>query len=300
MLFQSLIQLTFTLISVPISPGPTRAATLQQRSATRMMARVDVRVASEAEVRPSGRDSVFKPVAELCAEGLFQTPKSGRDSAVLAGALFNDLVEHFSRRNREKNALLLAEDVPAAQVVGSVGIEVVFLSASGHSIRRQRLEDQATMAARPLLSNLVVDRGYRRQGIANRLCKGAEEAAKGWGYDEIYLKVDKTNTKALNLYRKHGYRPVPDGEDTEAEKPVVQGGRLRYEPTTTLALRKDLRKPPPDVVVRNGAMAAAALAAVVNAQALEQGALGLVSKLLGADAAAAAEQAVGAILRLPA
>mmetsp|Transcript_10866 Transcript_10866/g.35991 ORF Transcript_10866/g.35991 Transcript_10866/m.35991 type:complete len:296 (+) Transcript_10866:75-962(+) len=289
---------TFALISKSILPAPIPAATLRQRSAACMMARVDVRVASEAEVRPS-KDSVFRPVAELCAQGLVQTPESGRDFEVLTAALSNDLVEHFSRRNREKNALLLAE-TPSSEIVGSVGIEVVFLSASGYSINRQRLEDQATMAARARLSNLVVDRGYRRRGIANRLCKGAEDTAKAWGYGEIFLKVDKSNAKALNLYRKLGYRPVPDGEDPDAEKPVVLAGRLRYEPTTTLTLRKDLRKPPLDVVVSNSALAVAALAAALNVQALEQGALELVSKVLGPDAAAAAQEALEAILHFSA
>lgn len=85
------------------------------------MARVDVRGASESELQPSRTDSVFQPVAQLCAQGLFEPPETERDASVLANALAIDLVEHFSRRNREKNALLIAEDVRSGDVVGSAG-----------------------------------------------------------------------------------------------------------------------------------------------------------------------------------
>lgn len=116
-----------------------------------MMARVDVSPAGE-----SGQPATFQAVANLCAEGLFTQPASGRDAAVLSLALGNDLIEHFSRRNREKNTLLLAEDSVSGAVVGSVGIEVVFLSAAGFSARRQRAQDVDSMAPRPLLSNVRI------------------------------------------------------------------------------------------------------------------------------------------------
>jgi len=54
------------------------------------------------------------------------------------------------------------------------------------------------------------------------------------------------------------------------------------------------------VVVSNSALAVAALAAALNVQALEQGALELVSKVLGPDAAAAAQEALEAILHFSA
>eukprot|EP00967_Tisochrysis_lutea_P000944 scaffold1241_cov25-Tisochrysis_lutea.AAC.2 len=259
-----------------------------------MMTRVQVRTAAESELRPSDRNSAFPEVAQLCAKGLFQQMDSPRDEVVLASALGNDLIEHFSRRNREKNALLIAE-TPSSEIVGSVGIEVVFLSEAGYSIRRQRAEDEATMAPRPLLSNLVVDRSYRRRGIAKRLCKAAEAAAKEWGYGEVYLKVEKDNRKARSLYRKLGYRPVPGGEDADAERPVVLGGRLRYEPTTTIAMRKDLGKPPLDVVLKNVLLLMVGAVAVANAQAVEQAALDVIFRILGPHVAADAKQALEAL-----
>jgi len=58
----------------------------------------------------------------------------------------------------------------------------------------------------------------------------------------VHTKVETSNLKALSLYRSLGYRPVSGGEDGAAERPVVLGGRLRYEPTTTIALKKDLAR----------------------------------------------------------
>ena len=58
----------------------------------------------------------------------------------------------------------------------------------GRAIPR-RSNDAARMEVRPLLSNLVVARGYRRRGIAKRLMREAEAHARGWGYRELLLKV---------------------------------------------------------------------------------------------------------------
>lgn len=133
------------------------------------------------------------------------------------------------------SGFLNASHLPTAAEITrrSVGIEAVFLSAAGYSLRRERDVDELTMAPRPLLSNLVVDPSYRRRGLARRLCLGAEAAARGWGYDEVMLKVDTTNTKVAAMYasinRDITREEVRDGDLSIACMHVCSG----RAPTTT-------------------------------------------------------------------
>lgn len=52
------------------------------------------------------------------------------------------------------------------------------------------------------LSNLSVSPNARRKGIAEKLCREAENVIQNeWGFDNMYLKVEKANTGAKYLYR---------------------------------------------------------------------------------------------------
>ena len=57
------------------------------------------------------------------------------------------------------------------------------------------------------LSNLAIAPAFRRQGVALQLCRAAERVAKDdWGYEELYLKVERDNVSAIKLYQdKLGY-----------------------------------------------------------------------------------------------
>lgn len=56
------------------------------------------------------------------------------------------------------------------------------------------------------LSNVAVEKGYRRQGIAFGLLQRCEEMAKAWNVTEICLHVRENNTAARQLYERSGYR----------------------------------------------------------------------------------------------
>jgi ribosomal protein S18 acetylase RimI-like enzyme len=58
----------------------------------------------------------------------------------------------------------------------------------------------------PYLSNLAVDRHYRRQGAAQRLLLACERIALDWGFQDMYLHVLENNRPARRLYFKLGYR----------------------------------------------------------------------------------------------
>ena len=217
----------------------------------------------------ASRGAILRPVAAVCASCLFE-PKSNQDTALLSATINRDLAERFSSRNRAANALFVAE-TPDADVAGSVGIEVSRLTKAGlneqqASLRRDEFMDVSK--PRPLLSNLAVSRDYRRRGIGKRLCRDAERAAKEWGFDEVYLKVEKGNRKAFNLYRGLGYRVV--ATDPNAEKPIVAPGGIKYVKTTNIAMRKDLRFPPVDTALGYVAALGLAVTAAPKYEAIAQ------------------------------
>merc|ERR1719484_150747 len=103
---------------------------------------------------------------------------------------------------RRDATLLVAEDADN-KVVGSVAIHVSKLTPA--ALDEQRIGKYKAIDAglddRPLLSSLAVSPSFRRRGLAKKLCREAEAFAKDLGYDEVLLKVEKTNGKARNLYR---------------------------------------------------------------------------------------------------
>ena len=215
----------------------------------------------------------------LVADGILK-PEGPSDLAILSAALQRDMQERFTQRNRNENALILAEN-DEGDIVGVVGIDVQRLSYNALNEDRIGISDQR-LSERPLLSSLSVSPKYRRRGIAKKLCREAERTAKQWGYNEVLLKVEADNSRARSLYRSLGYRVVDT--DKQAERPVVKGG-LRFVKTTQVAMRKSLTFPPFDSVV--SALAVAAAAAYASSTYHEQLALAMdtgahAGRLLGA------------------
>lgn len=247
--------------------------------------RVDIRQATRDDERP-----LFTPISTLISEGFLPKEYTDVEQAVLASALRKNLVEKFTSRNRADSALLLAED-GAGEVVGACGIEVLALSASALEPGVEPFG--ALRSPTPLLSNLVVSRSARRRGIAKRLCRAAEEVARAeWGYDEVLIKVEQSNSRARSLYRGLGYRVVAVLRDSE--KPKAGPGGVTFVPTTLLAMRKDLRYPPADVVA--AAVAAAAVAAWLWLNPpLDEEAAAELARLAGQGRVAELAQRVGEI-----
>ena len=195
--------------------------------------------------------ALFRPVSLLVAQSILQ-PETSTDLAILAAALQRDMQDRFTRRNSRDYELIFAEDQDG-EVVGVVGIDVQRLSSK--ALNEDRVGRFASsLDDRPLLSSLAVSPKFRRRGIALKLCREAERAARRWGYDEVLLKVEANNRKARNLYRRLGYRVVDT--DRQAERPIVSGG-VRFVQTTQVAMRKDLRFPPPDTIISALAIASA-------------------------------------------
>lgn len=56
------------------------------------------------------------------------------------------------------------------------------------------------------LSNLAVQEGCRRQGVARKLLEAAEQLSLEWGFRELYLHVMANNIRARLLYENMGYQ----------------------------------------------------------------------------------------------
>lgn len=116
------------------------------------------------------------------------------------------------------------------EVMGCCGIEVDNIFSNG-------LQSNVLKQA-PLMSNLAVGRDFRRRGIAEDLVKEAELLArKRWGFDEVYLYVEKRNKAAVKLYRKLGYRPHWEDDSAKTLLPLKTGS-MKQVSTTLLCMKK--------------------------------------------------------------
>lgn len=75
------------------------------------------------------------------------------------------------------------------------------------------------------ISNLAVDQGFRRQGIATTLLQSCEQVAQRWQLSELRLHVMEDNLAARALYRNAGFSQV-QAEDSPASWLGLQARRL--------------------------------------------------------------------------
>ena len=69
---------------------------------------------------------------------------------------------------------------------------------------------------------LMVDKGYRRQGIARKLVKIMEEFAKNVGYDKIYLHTHRYLDAALSFWSSLGYEITIEEDDYDETTHMVK------------------------------------------------------------------------------
>jgi len=190
-----------------------------------------IQVAKVADVQD---DIAFNRVVSLCASHLCE-PANDHEKQQFKREMTKNLLDRFSSRNSRRHALLIAQD-EAGLLVGACGIEVIEMLLDGHSPRTT--VEAAESYLRPLLSNLVVHKNFRRRGVARRLVQESEGQARSWGFSELLLKVEKGNTQAEALYLSLGFRQI--SEDTRAEKPQAGRWCVQWVPTTNRIMLKDM------------------------------------------------------------
>lgn len=104
---------------------------------------------------------------------------------------------------------------------------------------------------RPYLSDLAIDPGHRRKGLARKLVEESEAFVLGRGdtnFDELWIRVAETNEAALGLYRDRlGYSQAEwSTESGESRKQTdvaePNNDKNANEPEAVLTLRRDLRE----------------------------------------------------------
>ena len=91
------------------------------------------------------------------------------------------------------------------------------------------------------LSNLCVSPSHRGRGVANMLCLEAERVAREefGGFDEMYLRVEKSNEAAVGLYEgKLGYERAFDVNGATALRVDVEAGGSFVEVETDIVLMR--------------------------------------------------------------
>ena len=196
-------------------------------------------------------DALLAPLSELTAGCLFEEECEVEfKRRILTAATRDDLEStYFGPGRRQESAIgrsLLVCAEEDGRIVGACGLQVLILTPSGRGENQLRTRtDWQAAKERPILANLVVSSDRRRRGVGRSLMAECEAVACEWGFEEMLLKVEPSNVDAVRLYRDFGYAVV--GE-LEAEKPRASGfgvGYVRWQPTSLLCMRKELKLPPP-------------------------------------------------------
>ncbi|EKX50869.1 hypothetical protein GUITHDRAFT_134970 [Guillardia theta CCMP2712] len=159
----------------------------------------------------TGGNGKLQAVAALCTRGMF-------GSEVGALWVYQNFAAKYAPDAGRKSVIIVAE-TPDQTVVGCVGMELMLLSERGMSWWN---DPSSVTKLRPYVSDLVVDSDYQRMGLGQQLLQRCEtfvqtewadevDAMKplerlDYALDKVFLKVSLDNTKAMNLYKKMGYR----------------------------------------------------------------------------------------------
>jgi len=142
---------------------------------------------------------------------------------------------YFGPSTKTLKTAALIQATSSATIAGMVGVEVDDVVVDGAGKSRSV----------PVLSNLAIGEEFRRQGIAELLVKRAEQVAgkapdgTGWGFPDMYLRVEQANKPAVNLYKKLGYKT--EFVDDEATTLVPTDRGVTNKDTVVLVMKKSLK-----------------------------------------------------------
>lgn len=110
-----------------------------------------------------------------------------------------------------QRALLVAKDFSTGKITGCVGCEVMaFNQATGEQLDEKSARFVDSKIELPVLSDLAVDPAFRGKGIARQLVETLEAQVGTWGYKDVVLLVEATNTNAIGVYDHLGYKMVEE------------------------------------------------------------------------------------------
>ena len=127
---------------------------------------------------------------------------------------------------------MLRAEAADGDLLGSAALEVCRLHDGAISC-------EPVAVARPLLSGMIVQPSHRRRGVASALLTEAEAQAAAWGFDEVVLNVQRSNSAATELYARRGYSADSEASEHIDVDSLSWWGRWQYDRSYVL-LRKEL------------------------------------------------------------
>jgi len=108
--------------------------------------------------------------------------------------------------------MLAAQDVSSRKIVAIA--ELSTQPRDGKVPGDLRLPRLPGQPARDLetayVSNLCVTASWRKRGVARAMLRICEDAARAWGYDEVYLHAATRDTPLISMYEALQYEQLPD------------------------------------------------------------------------------------------
>lgn len=154
-------------------------------------------------------------------------------------------------RGPVKSVLLVAKI--DSEVIGCVGCEVKCYRtrADGWEIGattfetvvdgEDKLHGDRSAVLRPVMSDLAVDQAYRLCGVASALISYLEELVRSWGYNNLALFVEQSNSIAVGIYQRKGYATESANIDTPTNYLEIDGERrIATRQTMSLLMSKSL------------------------------------------------------------
>mmetsp|Transcript_6716 Transcript_6716/g.17193 ORF Transcript_6716/g.17193 Transcript_6716/m.17193 type:complete len:196 (+) Transcript_6716:118-705(+) len=149
------------------------------------------------------------------------------------------MLERYNQRGGLEGIMLVIRDEQTGAVLGCVGAQVQTFKGTV-PFKRADEGTKGEYTDRPVIANLATAPAARRQGLAKRLMAAVEEECLDWGYEEAVLVVEASNSKALGLYRKLGYKAI-GGEAATPNLKVSAEGKVVEATVKTVFMRKSLR-----------------------------------------------------------
>jgi len=204
-----------------------------------------------------------------------ENKRSNKNYGTIATSVYDDLLDRYGERMKKQkleSCIIQANTIEnPSELAGLVGLDVaiihseknvifnreksdVFLTNAVASLgpkeRKRYMRSSAQKIASKLLppefsavvvlSNLAVSTSLRRLGIGAKLCTEAERFAneKGWGFNEIYLKVEAENIAAKALYERLGYEEQWVENNARALRVDLDSGEFVERIKDTIVMKK--------------------------------------------------------------